>query len=92
MGTQGPQGPPGPSGSQVWNTFLGLLRSTYTASTFTLDTAIKTTRIQAQAVTAPVGCAVNGVLTLSDGTTAGTKTLTVTSAANDSGPIAVNFG
>jgi len=67
------------------------LTSTYTASTFTLDTAIKATRIQAQAVTAPVGCTVNGVLTLSDGTPAGTKTLTVTGTANDTGPIAVNY-
>ena len=88
-GPQGPQGPPGPSGSQVWNTFLGLLTLPYTASTFTLDTAIKMTRIQAQAVIAPVGCTVNGVLSVSDGTTA--QTLTITGAANDTGPIAVNY-
>jgi len=49
------------------------------------------TRIQAQAVAAPVGCTTNAVLTLSDGTPAGTRTLVITGAANDSGPIAFNY-
>jgi hypothetical protein len=84
-------GPPGPSGSQVWNTFLGTLSSTYTASTWILDTAITMTRIQAQAVIPPSGCTVNAVLTVSDGTAGGTRTLTITGAANDSGPIAVSY-
>jgi hypothetical protein len=70
-----------------------LLNSTYLASTFTLDTAIKATRIQAQAVTAPActNNATNAVLTLSDGTTAGTKTLIVKDAYSDTGPIVVNY-
>jgi len=67
------------------------LGSTYTVSTFTPDTAIKVTRIQAQAAAAPVGCTTNAVLTLSDGTTAGTRTLTVSTAENDSQPISVNY-
>jgi hypothetical protein len=75
----------------VWNTFLGLLSFHYTASTFTPDNRITMTRIQAQVVIAPLGCTQNAVLQVSDGTPAGTKTLTVTAAANDSGPIAVNY-
>jgi len=67
------------------------LNSTYTASTFTPDTAIKVTRIQAQAAFPPLSCISNGVISLSDGTPAGTRTLTITDAANDSGPIAFNY-
>ncbi len=63
----------------------------YTASTFTPDNGITVTRIQAQLVIAPLGCTQNAVLEVSDGTPAGTKTLTVNAAANDSGPIAVNY-
>jgi hypothetical protein len=48
-------------------------------------------RIQAQPVTPPAGCAVNGVPTSSDGTTPGTNTITITGVANDTGPIAVRF-
>ena len=91
MGPQGLQGPPGPSGSQVWQAFLSRLNSTYTASTFTPDTAIKVTRIQAQAAIPPVACTRNGVISLDDGTPAGTQTLAITGAANDSGPIAINY-
>lgn len=64
---------------------------THTASRWTLDTPIKMTRIQAQAAVAPSGCTSNGVLTVSDGSVAGTQSLTITGAANDSGPIAVNY-
>jgi hypothetical protein len=67
------------------------LNSTYTVSTFTPDTAIKVTRIQAQAAIPPVGCTTNGVISLSDGTPAGTRTLAITGTANDSGPIAFNY-
>jgi hypothetical protein len=67
------------------------LNSTYTASTFTPDTAIKVTRIQAQAAIPPVSCTSNGVISLGDGTPAGTQTLAITGAANDSGPIAINY-
>jgi len=91
IGPQGPQGPTGPSGSQVWQAFLFFMNPAYTASTFTPDTAIKVTRIQAQAAFPPLSCISNGVISLSDGTPAGTKTLTVTGAANDSGPITVNY-
>jgi hypothetical protein len=75
----------------VWNTFLGYLTSTYTASTWTLDTAIKMTRIQAQAVVPPMACTSNAVLTVSDGTPAGTTSLAITGASSDSGPRAVNY-
>jgi hypothetical protein len=67
------------------------LNSTYAASTFTPDTAIRVTRIQAEAVNPPNDCAINAVISLSDGTPAGTGTLAITGAANDSGPIAFNY-
>jgi hypothetical protein len=91
MGPAGPQGPPGPSGSQVWDTFLPRLNHTYTASTWKLDTAIKLTRIEAQAEIPPTACTTNAVLTVSDGTPAGTRSLPITGAANDSGPMAVSY-
>ena len=91
MGPQGPQGPSGPSGSQVWQAFLFRLNSTYAASTFTPDTAIRVTRIQAEAANPPNNCSINAVISLSDGTPAGTGTLAITGAANDSGPIAFNY-
>jgi hypothetical protein len=91
IGLQGPPGAAGPSGSQLWNTFLLSLNSPATASTFTLDRAIHLTRIQAQAMVAPVRCKVDAVLTLTDGTTGGTTTLTINGAANDSGPISRNY-
>jgi len=96
-GTDRPMGPPGtsrssgPSGSQVWQAFLFRLNSTYAASTFTPDTAIRVTRIQAEAVNPPNNCTTNAVISLSDGTPAGTGTLAITGAANDSGPIALNY-
>jgi hypothetical protein len=67
------------------------LNSTYAASTFTPDTAIRVTRIQAEAVNPPNDCAINAAISLSDGTPAGTGTLAITGAANDSGPIAFNY-
>jgi hypothetical protein len=91
IGLQGPPGAAGPSGSQLWNTFLLSLNSAATASTFTLDRGIHLTRIQAQAMVAPVRCTVNAVLTLTDGTTGGTTTLTIKSAANDSGHISRSY-
>ena len=91
QGAQGPSGPTGPGGAQAWNTFLGPLNFQYTASKFTPDNGITVTRIQVQVVIPPFGCTRNAILKVSDGTPTGTQTLTITAAANDSGPIAVNF-
>ena len=49
------------------------------------------TRIQVSLGTAPLGCSTNAVIQISDGTPAGTKTLMLTAAANDSGPLAVDY-
>jgi hypothetical protein len=63
----------------------GTLTSAITSLTYTPDRAITITRIQAQVVTPPAGCAVNAVISLSDGTDS--IFLTITQAANDSGTI-----
>jgi hypothetical protein len=92
MGPMGLQGPPGPANSQVWNTFLaGVLGSVVTAARLTPDGNLTVTRIQVSLGTAPLGCTTNAVIQISDGTAARTKTLTLTAAANDSGPLAVNY-
>jgi hypothetical protein len=49
------------------------------------------TRIQVYLQTSPVGCNTNAVVQISDGTPGGTKTLTLAAAANDSGPLSVNY-
>jgi len=49
------------------------------------------TRIQVGLRTAPAGCSTNAVVQITDGTPAGTKTLTLTAAANDSGPLAIDY-
>jgi uncharacterized repeat protein (TIGR03803 family) len=99
-GIQGPTGPsgasgatgaPGPSGSQLWNTFVAIFNFPVTVSTFTPDTKIQVTRIQVQLGAAPIGCKVNGVLQISDGTPTGTHTLTLTAAANDSAAFTINY-
>ena len=59
------------------------------ASTFTPDTPIVITRIQAQAAIAPLGCSVNAVISISNGAVTGS--LAITAAANDSGPLALNY-
>jgi len=91
LGPPGPPGPPGPSGSQTWDTFLSTFRPTYTASTFKPDTPITVTRIQAQVVIPPQGCSVRPVIRISDGTPAGTHTLTINAAVNDSGPLTLHY-
>jgi hypothetical protein len=92
MGPIGLQGPAGPANSQVWNMFLaGALSSVFTAGRLTPDGNLSVTRIQVGLGTAPLGCTTNAVIQISDGTSAGTKTLTLTAAANDSGPLAVNY-
>jgi hypothetical protein len=63
----------------------------YVASTFTPDTSIRLTRVQAQFVTPPSGCTRNAVIRITDGTPAGTVNLTVTAVSNDSGPLSVNY-
>ena len=90
-GASGATGPPGPSGSQLWNTFVAAFNSPVTVSTFTPDTKIQVTRIQVQLIAAPVGCTVNGILRISDGTPTGTHTLTINGAANDSGALTINY-
>jgi hypothetical protein len=88
----GPQGPIGPAGSQIWNTYVPLAaHSAVVAGTFTPANDITVTRIQAQAFVAPTGCSTNLALQLSDGTPAGTRTLLVSSAANDTGPFTFDF-
>ena len=74
----------------VQNTFLpGALTLTWTSSTWTLDKAISVTRVQTQAKTAPSGCTANAVVRLTDGTSP--VNLTITTLANDSGPIVQNY-
>jgi hypothetical protein len=90
-GPTGPVGPAGPAGSQVWNTFVPSFNSTFTAATFTPDSPITMTRIQVRLGLTPVGCSVNAVLRVSDGTPGGTKTITLVAAANDSGPLAIPY-
>jgi len=90
-GPIGPQGPAGPSGSQTWNTFVLNLGTSFRVSAFTPDRAITVTRMQAQLMTAPAGCSVNPVITISDGTAGGTRSLTISAAANDSGTLTLNY-
>lgn len=92
MGPQGLVGPQGPASSQLWNTFLaGALNTVFTGGRFTPDGNLTVTRMQVHLQTAPIGCNTNAVIQISDGTPAGTKTLMLTAAANDSGPLAVNY-
>jgi hypothetical protein len=65
--------------------FPSALTSTWGGITWTPDKAITVTRMQATAKTAPVTCAPNAVIRLSDGTT--NVNLTVAAASNDSGVI-----
>jgi hypothetical protein len=69
--------------------FPGVLTSTWTGESWTLDKAITVTRVQVQAKTAPAGCATNSVIRLTDGTTP--VNLTIAAAANDSGAITQNY-
>jgi hypothetical protein len=86
----GPQGPAGPANSQVWNTFLaGNLTTVFTAGKLTPDGNLSVTRIQVGLGTAPIRS--DAVIQIADGTPNRTKTITLTAAANDSGPLAVNY-
>jgi|GEM_PF-772442 len=67
----------------------GALTSTWTGSTWTLDKALTVTRVQIQAKTAPSGCTTNAIVRLTDGTSP--VNVTVSAAANDSGPITQNY-
>ena len=52
---------------------------------------ITMTRIQAQAQLARSGCSINEVIQITDGTATGTRSLSLSGAANDSGVLAVNY-
>lgn len=72
------------------NVFLpGALTTAWTGATWTTDKAVTITRMQVQAKTAPSGCTTNAIVRLTDGATP--VNLTLTAAANDSGPIAQNY-
>ena len=60
-----------------------------TAGQFTPDVNLTVTRIQVQLPVAPVGCKVVPVLRVTDGTT--TRTLTISGASNDSGPLSIDY-
>ncbi len=81
----------GPAGSQVWSAFVTGLKPAYVASTFTPDNAITVTRMQAQLAGAPPACVLNAVISISDGSAGGTRTLAITGTANDSGPIVQHY-
>ena len=77
-----------PRGEQ--SVFLpGALTTTWTGSTWTLDKAVTITRVQVQAKTAPSGCTTNAIVRLTDG--ASPLNVTISAAANDSGPITQNY-
>jgi hypothetical protein len=61
------------------------------AAAFTPGNAITVTRVEAQALVAPAGCRTNLMLQLSDGTPAGTTSLPVATARNDSGVLAIPY-
>ena len=69
----------------------GTLTRVFTAARFTPDGNLTVTRMQVGLGTAPSGCSTNAIVQISNGTAAGTKTLTLTAASNDSGPLAVNY-
>jgi DNA-binding beta-propeller fold protein YncE len=90
-GATGPAGPAGPAGSQNWNTFVMFLNAPVVASTFTPETPITVTRVQAHLAVAPKGCELDAVLQLTDGTPGGTATLALKRAENDSGALALSY-
>jgi len=82
----------GPAGTQVWNTYVPFsLPNTSVVATLTPANAITVTRIEAQALIAPSACKSNLVLRLSDGTVAGTTSLPVGAAQNDSGVLTLAY-
>jgi hypothetical protein len=77
-----------PRGEQ--NVFLpGPLTSIWTGSIWTLDKAITVTRVEVQAKTAPVLCATNAVIRLTDGMSP--VDVTLGAAAESSGTIAQQY-
>jgi hypothetical protein len=91
MGPQGPSGSPGPSSGQTWNSFVPWLGRARVVSTLTPDAPIVVTRIEVQATTGPEECRRNAVLSITDGTAAGTKSMPIARATNDSGALALRF-
>jgi DNA-binding beta-propeller fold protein YncE len=93
QGATGAQGPIGPAGSQIWNTYVPIAvpNTSAVAAAFTPGNAIVVTRVEAQALVAPAGCRTNLMLQLSDGTPAGTTSLPVAAARNDSGVLAIPY-
>jgi hypothetical protein len=84
VGPAGPQGPIGPAGTQTWNVYVPLpVLNSFVAATFTPNNNISVTRMEAGAAVAPAGCTTNATLSISDGTNL--HSLTISSAANDSG-------
>ncbi len=78
--------------AQAWNAFAPTFTAKYTVSTFTPDIAISVSRIQAQVIPPLLplpGCKTEPVVQISGGATV--HNLTLTGAANDSGPIALSY-
>ena len=92
IGPVGLQGPIGPAGSQVWSAYIQqAAKNSANVARFTPVNDIVLTRIEADAVVPPSGCANNILLQVSDGTVGGTKTLALAADENDTGPLAVNY-
>jgi hypothetical protein len=87
-GTTLTSAPPVPA-SSVWSSFALAFVAPYTISTFTPDNNVTVTRIQAQLPFAPSHCHEDAVISVTDGTS--TATLTLSALANDSGSLAANF-
>lgn len=75
--------------SRVWSSFAIAFLAKYTISSFTPDNNIAVTRVQAQLPVSPSRCSTNAVVSLNNGTT--TTSLTLSALANDSGPVNFNF-
>lgn len=92
IGPIGTTGPAGAAGSGIWNVFLpGSFNSLRVGSKFTPTSPITMTRIEIHMQTPPKWCKVNAIVTLSDGTLAGTVSLVIDGAAKDSGLLSKNF-
>jgi Collagen triple helix repeat (20 copies) len=90
-GPTGPQGPIGPSGAQVWSSFVPKFNATGNVSVLTPDNAIEVTRIQVTSATAPSGCSINAIIRLTDGTTTGTRDITINSGTVSTGPLSLLY-
>jgi len=76
--------------AQLWSAFVPAFAAKYRVSTFTPGSAITVTRMQAQVAVPPSNCKTEAVIQISDGTTS--NNLTIAAAANDSGPLSLNYG